>query len=125
MRIFQTKAFARQKDRPADADLQRAVEEVEAGLVDARLGGGLVKKRVAGKTHGKRGGYRTVIAVRTGEKAFFLYCFAKNERDNITWAELRALKKLSDELMRYSAAALEKALESGALVEVPSHDQDR
>jgi len=52
-------------------------------LIDAELGGGLIKQRVARSGGGRLGGYRTVIAFRAAQRAVFLYGFAKSERDNI------------------------------------------
>ena len=66
-----------------DAALTRAVANAEIGLVDADLGGGLIKQRIARFGQGKRGGYRTIIAYRQGGRAVFLFGFAKNERDNL------------------------------------------
>jgi hypothetical protein len=122
VRIFKAKGFKPGKDGPSDADLRAAIEEIEAGLVDAQLGGELVKKRIARQGGGKRGGFRTIVAVRVGEKAFFLYCFAKNQRDDITGRELAALKRLATELMGYSEAELDKALASGALVDIDEQE---
>lgn len=122
MRIFKAKGFKPGKDGPGDADLRAAIEEIEAGLVDAQLGGELVKKRIARQSKGKSRGFRTIVAVRVGQKAFFLYCFAKNRRDNIKGPELAALKRLATELMGYSESELDKALESGALVEIDEQE---
>lgn len=122
MRVFKAKGFKPGKDGPGDADLRAAITEIEAGLVDAELGGALVKKRIARQGQGKSRGYRTIVAVRSGEKAFFLYCFAKNQRGNITGPELAALKRLATELMSYSPAELDKALETGALVEIDEQE---
>lgn len=72
------------------AALWKAIDEVEQGLVDAYLGGFLIKKRVPRPGSGKSGGYRTIMAYRQGERIFLLYGFAKNERDNITNKELAA-----------------------------------
>ena len=118
MRIFKAKGFKPGKDGPGDADLRAAIGEIEAGLVDGQLGGELVKKRIARHGQGKSRGFRTIVAVRVGQRAFFLYCFAKNQRDNIKATELAALKRLASELMAYSEAELDKALERGALVEI-------
>jgi len=44
------------------------VVEIQKGLIDARLGGGLIKKRVARSGHGKRGGYRVILASNLGDR---------------------------------------------------------
>lgn len=57
IRIFKTKAFTRwtRKNGLSDDALRQAVAEMENGLIDADLGGGVVKKRVATPGQGKRG----------------------------------------------------------------------
>ena len=122
MRIFKAKGFKPGKEGLGDAALRAAIEEIEAGLVDGHLGGELVKKRIARQGQGKNRGFRTIVAVRVGQRAFFLYCFAKNQRDNIKGTELAALKRLATELMAYSEAELDKALERGALVEIDEQE---
>ncbi len=106
MQIFQTKWFARwaKKEGLSEQSLRRAVTEMEQGLIDAHLGGNVVKKRVAVGARGKSGGARTILAFKIKEKAFFLYGFAKNQRDNIDEKELQALKMMAAHFMAYDAA---------------------
>ena len=93
MRIFKTKWFARwaYTEGVADAALLSAVEEMSRGLIDANLGGHVFKKRVGINGRGKRGGLRTLLAFRVGERAFFVFGFAKNERANVSDKGLVAL----------------------------------
>ena len=105
-----------------DEALASAVVEMDQGLIDARLGGKVVKKRVALPGRGKRGGTTTLVALKQGEKAFFVYGFAKNERANISDKELKALKLLAKELLSYSAATLAKATEASELIEIEVKD---
>ena len=83
MRLFKLKAFARFQRREGIADtvLSKAMVSVEKGIIDADLGGGLIKQRVARPGQGKRGGFRTIIAYRRGNRAIFLFGFAKSERE--------------------------------------------
>ena len=120
MQAFKTRWFARWAVRQqlTDAALFGAVAEMERGLVDAELGGEVVKKRVALPGKGKRGGTRTLVAFRRGDRAFFIYGFSKNERANISAKELQALKLLARELLSYSPPALVKAVKAGELLEV-------
>jgi hypothetical protein len=101
-----------------DGALLEAVAEMEDGLIDAKLGGHVVKKRVALPGRGKRGGSRTLVAYRKADKAFFVYGFAKNERANISTKELKALKLLATQLLSYTNPALNKAIKAGELIEV-------
>jgi hypothetical protein len=120
VRVFVLKGCVRavRKTDLNDADMMRSVAEITAGLVDAELGGGLVKKRIARAGSGKRDGFRTIIAFRSERRAFFLHCFAKNEQGNISGQELIALKKLAKQVMSYSDNQLDEALKHGALVEI-------
>lgn len=81
-----------------------------------------MKKRVALPGRGKRGGARTLVAFKQGEKAFFVYGFAKNERADISDKELKALKLLAKELLNYPAETLAKAMKAGELIEVEVDD---
>jgi hypothetical protein len=91
---------------------------MEQGLINANLGGNVYKKRVPIHSRGKSGGLRTIVAFKKEDKAFFIYGFAKNKRDNIKDTELKALKLLAKELFDYTDQALEKAIEAGQLIEV-------
>jgi hypothetical protein len=120
MRIFTTKWFTKwaAKERLTDEALRTAVAEMAQGLIDVSLGGHVYKKRVGVQGRGKRGGARTLLAFKADEKAFFIYGFAKSQRDNIGNQELQALKRLATELLAYSDQALNKALKAGELREV-------
>ncbi len=120
MRIFKTKWFARyaRREHIEDAALDEAVIRAEKGLVDANLGGNLIKQRVARTGAGRSGGYRALIAFQSRERAVFLYGFAKNERDNIDEAELRTLREIATAWLLADAAEIEHALIEGALQEV-------
>ncbi|MEQ1717646.1 MAG: type II toxin-antitoxin system RelE/ParE family toxin, partial [Hyphomicrobium sp.] len=89
MRIYKTKTFRRfqRQEGVTDATLAEAVKRAEDGLIDADLGRGLIKQRVARQGAGRRGGFRSIIAYRVGSRAVFIYGFAKNDRDNISAAD--------------------------------------
>ena len=120
MRIFKNKVFDKwaAKEGLTDDALRAAVSEIERGLVDAELGGHVLKKRVALVGRGKSDGARTLLAYRVKDKAFFVYGFAKNARSNIKPDELRALKMLAAQLLSYSDKELTKATKDRVLVEV-------
>jgi hypothetical protein len=120
MRIYKTPSFAREAEKLGltDAELCAAVREIDGGLIDAHLGGELIKKRVASGTKGKRGGFRTVITWRQGQRCFFLHVFGKGEKANITDPEAKALKAFGRGLIAMSEAALDIAVTSGRLREV-------
>jgi len=120
MPVYKTRTFARWMKREglADGDLHDAIIEMQKGLVDARLGGGLVKKRVARPGQGKRGGYRVLVASNFGERWVFMFGFAKNERDNIDDEELRFMKRIAATLLGLDTAKLRTALAAGELMEI-------
>lgn len=95
--IFLTKDFARQARRSglSGDGLLEAVGRAEDGIVDADLGGGLIKQRVARPGRGRSGGFRTIIAYRRGARAIFLHLFAKARQANLDQAELETLQKLA------------------------------
>ena len=119
-RTFKTRVFARwaRKEGVTDRALLVAVAEMESGLVDARLGGGLLKKRVALPGGGKRGGARTIVAGNFRDRWIFLYGFAKNERENIDQKEERDLKRVAGVLLGLDRMALGRVLEAGEILEV-------
>ena len=110
VRIFRNKPFTRfaRRARLTDGELCEAVSNIQRGLIDADLGGGVIKQRVARKGGGKSGGFRVLILVKAGQRAFFVHGFAKSNRDNIRDDELMALKRLAAELLNYDDAALTK-----------------
>lgn len=120
MRIFKTKWLTRftRRERISDGSLSDAIARAEQGLIDADLGGGLIKQRVARAGQGRSGGYRMVVAFRSRERAVFLYGFAKNERDNISDEELLTLKDIASSWLKATEKGISKALEDEVLTEV-------
>lgn len=118
-----TKHFSRwaAKVGLSDAVLKAAIREMQAGLIDADLGGGLIKKRIALPGRGKRGSTRTLLATNQADRWIYVYGFEKNEKDNITTKELEALRLLAADLLRLSDEQVHVATRQGVLVEV--HDE--
>jgi hypothetical protein len=107
-----------------DIMLCAAAKEIEAGLIDAKLGGFLIKKRVAAPGRGKRGGYRTIVGHRQADRLIFVHGFQKNETDNITKKEQQALRKLCDVYMLASDKTLTEMIEKKQILEILCHEQD-
>lgn len=122
--IGKTRHFAKWAKQAglSDETLRSAVSEMEKGLIDADLGGGVVKKRVALSGQGKRGGSRTLLATNKKNKWIFIFGFEKNEKANITAKELEALQCLAKDLLALTEPKLEIYKESGKLIEV-SYEQ--
>src|SRR5262245_20213110 len=101
MRVFVTKAFGRfaRSEGITDAGLREAIDRASRGLIDADLGGGLIKQRDARPRQGRSG-------------------FAKSERDNIGTDDLARLKKLAGHFLDASFKDLEMWCQRGELKEV-------
>lgn len=121
IRVFKTKNFARwaKKEKIPDSSLNNALNELESGLFDADLGGGLVKKRVARSGQGKRGGYRVLLALKDNDRSIFIFGFSKNDRDNIDAEEKDMYRKIAKLYLGAPIKMLEKMCIKGQLIEVP------
>jgi hypothetical protein len=120
MRVCKTRWFVRCARRAGitDARLMEAVARAERGLVDADLGGGLIKQRVARDGKGKSGGYRTLIAYRKADRAFFVFGFAKSRMENPPPDELGFARSLGEILMEASGAWIAASLMNGDIEEI-------
>ena len=125
MRVFKSKRFAKfaRKERISDVRLCEAVKNAEQGQIDADFGGGVIKQRIARQGEGKSGGYRSIILFRRGERAFFVFGFAKNEQANIDASDERDFKELAKVLLAASVDDLKKLVQQGEFVEVKCHEQ--
>ncbi len=125
MRTFTTKPFARFADREGipDAALCDAVRRAGRGTVDADLGGGVLKQRIARKGQGRSGGFRAIVVFRRGERAFFVHGSAKSDRDNLRRKELGALRSLADQMLGLDGPGLGAMLANGTIGEVNCGDQ--
>lgn len=124
-KTYRTRTFTRwmRKAGLSDEALSKAVAEMAKGLVDADLGGYLLKKRVALPGQGKRGGARTIVATKRAGNWFFLFGFEKNERANIDQDELKALQEVAKELLDLKDRRLAAAVAAGEIVEVLDGDE--
>ncbi len=125
MRTFKTKWLARfaRREGIADKSLSESIERAERGMIDADLGGGLIKQRVARQGQGRSGGYRTIVAYRAKDRAVFLYGFAKNALDNISPDELLFLRKVAENWLAADAARIREEIEAGNLQEIEDDEE--
>jgi hypothetical protein len=126
MRVFKNawfERFARKQGITDDAILD-AVWRAEQGLVDADLGGGVIKQRVARPGQGKSGSFRTIILYRGMGRAFFVYGFAKSDRENIG-ADLAAdFRKMAVHVLDLSEEHLAALIANGRFSEVHDHGKE-
>lgn len=120
MKLFKNAWFERfaRKQKLEDAVLREAIQRAEQGLIDADLGGGVIKQRVARPGQGKSGGYRTIILYRQQHRAFFVYGFAKSQQSNINDDEKAAFKQAAQHVLDLSETQLEALIRKGQFLEV-------
>jgi hypothetical protein len=120
VRVFKNTWFARfaAKEGITDGELLDMVDQLETGLADANLGGGVYKVRLARPGGGKSGGYRVVVFFKSGERTFYVYGFAKSSRGNITQKELQNHKEAAKILFTLAGEQLDKLVKDGDFIEV-------
>ena len=99
------------------------MDQAERGLIDADLGGGLIKQRVARPNEGRRGGYRMLVGYRQGHRAVFLFGFAKSDLDNVKEEQLAELRPTGQLIIIAGAATLEHDLKTGNLLEIDNDEE--
>jgi hypothetical protein len=119
-RVFKTRYFRRWAEKAGltDTAICKAVEEMVDGLIDADLGGGLVKKRVALPGQGKSRSVRTIVATNKGDRWFFVYGFEKNVTGNISKKDLSKLKEGAGDWLGYTSKQLDAFVKAKLLWEV-------
>ena len=120
MRVFKNAWFSRfaRKENIGDDELRDIVNQLEAGQADADLGGYVYKQRLARPGEEKSGGYRVIVFFRSEERTFFMYGFAKSDKDNISRKEVVKLKKQAGSLLSMTNVQIESALKEGVLKEI-------
>ncbi|AGF74126.1 toxin-antitoxin system, toxin component, RelE family [Bartonella australis AUST/NH1] len=126
MRIFKLKSFAKfaDKERLCDDKLRAVVEEVEAGIIHADLGGNVIKQRIARDGQGKRGSYRVVLLYKVGKLAFFVHGFAKSKEDNISKAQEDKFKELAKIFLDLTKTELDKLLVTKKFTEIQNEKKE-
>jgi hypothetical protein len=126
VRIFKTKTLAKftRRNGISDASLAAAVKRAMDGLIDADVGGHIIKQRVARPGQGKRGGFRMLIGFRS-DLAIFLFGFAKNERENIDDDQLKTLREIVASWFAADEKKIARALEDEILVEVQNGNESK
>ena len=120
MRVFKNRWLSKfaAKQGISDSDLLEVIARANSGLIDADLGGGVIKQRIARPGQGKSGAYRSIVLFRQDDKAFFVYAFAKNERENISHEDLAAFKQAAAVYLRYTTEDLAVLIEQGTITEL-------
>ena len=123
LKIFKNAWFARfaRREGISAAALLDAVARAENSQIDADLGGGVIKQRIARSGEGKSKGFRSIILFRKGKRAVFVFGFPKSAIDNIAPNEMAQFKKLAWHLLSLSDTQVNQLL-SNRQIEVVEHE---
>ncbi len=99
MKAYLTKSFQRdaKDDGISDEDCQESIRKAEKGLIDANLGGGLIKQRIPRGNQGAARGSRAVVFYKRREVAIFLHIFPKSRKANLKKSELAVYLRAAQE----------------------------
>jgi hypothetical protein len=119
-RIFKTKTFSRWARKVlSDSALCQAAREIEQGLFEADLGGGVCKKRIALPGQGKSGSSRTLVAKKHKDAIFYLAGREKSDPgSDFSEQEVDAAKIIGEALQAADAAKLEELVRADVLKEI-------
>ena len=92
--------------------------------MDADLGRGLIKQRIARKGQGRSAGFRTLLAFRAKARVVFVCGFAKIERDNIGPDELEFWKRVAGAFLALDERRIDELLGSSEIMEVARNGED-
>ncbi|WP_297478031.1 type II toxin-antitoxin system RelE/ParE family toxin [Ferrovum sp.] len=125
MKVFKNAWFGRfmRKEKISAVDLLEAVFRAEKGQIDADLGGGVIKQRIARPGEGKSKGYRSIVLFRKGKQAFFVYGFPKSALGNIREDEEEQFKKMAKYVLALTEEQLKQLIEVGQFEEVLEDDR--
>jgi hypothetical protein len=120
IRVYKTKSFARFARRAliSDAALWKAAQRANEGVIDADLGGGVVKQRIPRSGEGKSGGSRAIVLFRKSTRAVYVYGFEKKDRATIGPDELEAFRELGKVILAYTAEQMAEQVSRGTLFSV-------
>ncbi|MCY4094764.1 MAG: type II toxin-antitoxin system RelE/ParE family toxin [Gammaproteobacteria bacterium] len=126
LQTFKTKAFARFANREGldELDLLEVVERAATGVIDADLGGGVIKQRVPRKGGGRSSGYRAIILYRKNDLAIFVYGYAKSDRSTVRPDELASFRLLADTYFGLDESSIAAAQSAGAIIEVSKNGEE-
>jgi hypothetical protein len=120
VRVFKTKVFDKwaRNNKVPDSSLIDAAIDVSIGRVEATMGGGIYKKRIATKGRGKSSSVRTIIALKMKTECFYIFGYEKNEKSNVSKSELNALQMVAKGLFSKEKKELTELIKNGAIIEV-------
>jgi hypothetical protein len=120
MRILKTKWFVRyaRKEKITDSQLRNTILDLQNGLIDCDYQDGVIKQRIGRSGQGKSGGYRSIILYHFDDYCFFVFCYSKNEKSDLTNKEIKSFKDLSREYLKLSEIQIQELIALNELTEV-------
>ena len=100
-----------------DEDIKTVLDDILNGRAIS-LGFKMYKIRGAKEGRGKSGGFRNIFFWKKDELIIFCLLFAKNEQDNLSSAEEKALRILSNEYSQLTGSEIRKSIENKNLWEI-------
>lgn len=125
--VYKTKSFARFAHKACirDAALWKSALLADSGIIDADLGGGVIKLRIARAGEGKSGGSRCIVLFCRKQRAVFVHGFEKKDQGNIRANELEAFRELARIVLGYSRNEMSERVADGALIEIQPSTEGR
>ena len=84
-----------------------------SGSIDRLIG---VGQRIARAGTGKSGGYRSILIFRSGERAVFVFAFAKSNKANLKAADLKVYCKAASIMLELTGERIATEVEAGRWV---------
>ncbi len=98
---------------------------MERGSINADLGAGVFKQRIAREGQGKSGGYRVIVFYKIGQLAFFIHGFLKSEQENITPIQKAAFKDMSKLYFGLSEKELNQLIATKEFTEIEYYEKEQ
>lgn len=119
MRYLKNKSFQKKlkENDLDDEDVKNVLNDIFKGRA-APLGSKLYKIRGAKDGRGKSGGFRSLFFWKKDERIIFCWLFAKNEQDNLSPDEDKALKILCKEYDGLTGDEIRQSIERNNLMEI-------
>ena len=119
MKYLKNKWFQRELKSSGldDEDVRAVLDDIFKGRA-VSLGSKIYKIRGAKEGRGKSGGFRSLFFWKKDELMVFCLLFAKNEQDNLSSDENKALKILSKEYDHLTESEIRESIERKNLMEI-------
>ncbi len=119
MKYLMNRSFYRDaKSNKLDDDyIHEVLDDISKGRAKS-LGSKMYKIRAAKKGKGKSSGFRNIFFWKKNERVVFCILFGKNERENLTADDMKALRVLSYEYDRLTNVEIEIGIKARLFREV-------